>query len=213
MLWRPGLGTTELTGICSDWQLKAQSQWAWQTGSATSLPPGGREWAWGGICTYSGGKELIKVALFNPDFFLRSLLQTGFRAGPTTEKDLSFSATCLSLYHTPTSFNNLILTTCHFSTNMHFAFRLELFSFQTGGQHASSIISWADNEIMPMGNKRAWKWMCRLGLPRHVPMFSGTYLLPTRRLQNPTLLLDRHALSEVTLHFYLASSSIRHLNE
>lgn len=60
---------------------------------------------------------------------------------------------------------------------------------------------------------RAGKWTYRLGLSGHVPMFSGTYLLPTRRLQNLILLLDRLALSEVTLNFYPASSRVRRLNE
>lgn len=67
------------------------------------LTPGGRKWAWWGICTYSGGKELIKVVLFNPAFPY-ALLQTVFLAQSTTGKDLSFSATCLSLCHTPISF-------------------------------------------------------------------------------------------------------------
>lgn len=105
------------------------------------LTPGGRERAWGGICTYSGGKELIKVVLFNPAFSY-ALLQTVFLAQPTTGKDLSFSATCLSLCHTPVSFNTLVSTACHFSRHvLHSAFRLEVFEFQPGGQHASSMSS------------------------------------------------------------------------
>lgn len=90
----------------------------------------------------------MKVALFNHGFPEACFKQV--TTGPTTGNDLSFSATCLSLYHTPTSLKTLVLTACHFSTTMRCTWPLGLrfFSLQTGGQHASSTISWADNEII-----------------------------------------------------------------